>query len=367
MSRNVLSFSLAILTLTAANVCLQAGDGDRKAIEQLVADLRNTDPAVRAKAAHALRKATRAGRMVVPALAKALEDPDETVRQEAAAALTSFGPDAAMAAPQLIRLLQEEKDLWIRLHAVWVLAAIGPKAEKAIPALKKTLDAGGENSVLAVEAARALGSIGKTALPALIEAMRKKDPFIRRRAAAGLADLGPDAKDAVPVLVDALGDTEDGWVPRVACWALRNIGPAAKNALPRLRELLKENNNLLQMDAARAMVAIDPKAEEARPVLRKLIERYPGQIGVKAAAALGKMEGGLATALPVLIKGLEDPGSSFARIDAATGLGELGPPAKEAVPALLRAYRGGDETLREAAARALKRIDPEAARGAGIR
>ena len=52
---------------------------------------------------------------------------------------------------------------------------------------------------------------------------------------------------------------------------------------------------------------------------------------------------------------------------AAQILGELGPGAKEAVPALLQSLRDRENAVRDAAAAALKQIDPKAAAKAGVR
>jgi HEAT repeat protein len=48
------------------------------------------------------------------------------------------------------------------------------------------------------------------------------------------------------------------------------------------------------------------------------------------------------------------------RVGAARALGEVGPAAKEAVPALIAALKGMDDGVRESAASALGRIGPAA-------
>jgi HEAT repeat protein len=51
---------------------------------------------------------------------------------------------------------------------------------------------------------------------------------------------------------------------------------------------------------------------------------------------------------------------------AARSLGQIGPAAKAAVSALIDALKDEDKDVRTAAAEALKKIDPEAARKAGV-
>ena len=63
------------------------------------------------------------------------------------------------------------------------------------------------------------------AVPSLIAAL-KKDALVRQNAALALGQIGPDARDAVPALKEALGDSE--WtVRRHAAIALGHIGPDA--------------------------------------------------------------------------------------------------------------------------------------------
>jgi HEAT repeat protein len=56
-----------------------------------------------------------------------------------------------------------------------------------------------------------------------------------------------------------------------------------------------------------------------------------------------------------------------ARVPAIDLLSEIGPEAKEAVPALLKTLKGNDLLARLLAATALGKIDPKAAKEAGLR
>ncbi len=47
-------------------------------------------------------------------------------------------------------------------------------------------------------------------VPQLIEALKVDDHHIRHAAATALAKLGPQAKEAVPALIDALGNYDEG-------------------------------------------------------------------------------------------------------------------------------------------------------------
>jgi HEAT repeat protein len=72
------------------------------------------------------------------------------------------------------------------------------------------------------------------------------------------------------------------------------------------------------------------------------------------------------TAIPYLTAALEDERPD-ARAVAALALFHLGPKAKAAVPAFLTLLDDSDQTVNNRAARALKSIDPEAAKTAGVK
>lgn len=62
-------------------------------------------------------------------------------------------------------------------------------------------------------------------VPALVEALKDEDPFIRRDAARALGKFGPDAVDAVPPLRVLLTDKEPS-VRKAAAQSLKQIVPA---------------------------------------------------------------------------------------------------------------------------------------------
>jgi hypothetical protein len=89
-------------------------------------------------------------------------------------------------------------------------------------------------------AAEALSQIGPPAVKELREALRSRDPHVRREAAGVLARMGPEGKEAVPDLTHLLDD-EDEATRKMAARALGRIGPDAAAAVPALmRTLLEE-------------------------------------------------------------------------------------------------------------------------------
>lgn len=121
------------------------------------------------------------------------------------------------------------------------------------------------------EAIDALECIGKPAVPALARllSMSFDDPryasytaVLKSEAAAALQHLGPDAAEAVPVLVQRLQEDEDELARISIIFALANIGPPARPALPALLEIA--TGATTHAKAARMAVArIDPDAARA--------------------------------------------------------------------------------------------------------
>lgn len=82
--------------------------------------------------------------------------------------------------------------------------------------------------------------------------MGNPDQDVRRRAAKGLREIGPEAELAVPVLIQALDDSDDS-LCFGATKALGQIGPKAKKAIPALRELVKKPDGKIRRVALNAL------------------------------------------------------------------------------------------------------------------
>ena len=151
------------------------------------------------------------------------------MRRMAAYALAAVG---APAVPALSEALQHTEET-VRIEAAYALAQIGDSAESAIPALmERTKDDNVEVRRYLPEAFGSLGATAAPAVPALIEMLdNDADKQARFEAALALAQIGPAASDAVPVLANALRD-EDRYVRDNTIHALKRIDtPEAESAL----------------------------------------------------------------------------------------------------------------------------------------
>jgi HEAT repeat protein len=230
-------------------------------------------------------------------------------------------------AVEVARLVLDLKDrkVAVRRSAAYLLGKRGRAARAAAPALANALkDADRE---VQLRAALALGRIGEPALPALAGALKDQDRDARRGAVAALRHFGPKAKAVVPLLIEALKDND----AQVRTWAALTLAPMGELAVPALVGAFKDGDTETCLWAGMALSRIGEQA------------------------------------VPALTAAVKDRDSVSARRGATRALGLFGPGAKAAVPALVGALGDSDPEVRTNAALALKRIDPEAARRAGVR
>jgi HEAT repeat protein len=206
-------------------------------------------------------------------LARQLRSPDPDQRRAAAKGLIDLGPDARPVVRDLMQALKD-KDQFVRRFSAQALGEIGPGARQAVPGLKAAL--GDSRKEVVTAAANALGKLGPEGIHTLTDVVKdgKLDGETRGAAVAALGNAGPNAKDAVPVLIDVLkGGTRD---PKPAK-NKKATGPADPN---------------LRVEAALALGDIGPEAQDAVPALEQQAT-VKGKGPLKAAAneALRKITG----------------------------------------------------------------------------
>jgi HEAT repeat protein len=169
--------------------------------------------------------------------------------------------------------------------------------------------------------------------------------------------LGPKAAPATAALAGLIDD-QDTAIARSAVLALASIGPGANAAVPALIAGLQQGANPNAHAIAYALGRIGPEARTAQQVLSGRVEGSNQDLALISAWALTRIAPSPATAakaLPVFSAGLASPVPATRR-GSARSLGELGPLAKNALPALERAQKDKDSSVRDAATRAIARI-----------
>lgn len=328
-----------------------------KKIQPILAKaLKDEDATIRAAAALCVCCLGPKGRWAKEDLIQALKDKDAWVRNCAAYALAEMCPDAKEAVPALVEAC---KDAQVHFAATYALGTFGPEAKEAIPALIESLKQGDTN------AARALSLIGRPAIQALVELMTKEMKY-RLIAGQTLGKMGPDAKEALPALLELL-KAEKAERPTTVLNVIAAIGPEAEAAVPAIVELMKDRDEGVRSSAAMVAWAIGPKAKDAVPALITLLDDKSSMVCWRSLQALEKIGPQAYPALPILLefakgKRSKDRPSGHLFADQAKRcihqIMQNPAPGKESVPALIVVLQG--RAFAADALSALGQIGPDA-------
>ena len=266
---------------------------------------------------------------VVLKLIKQIEGLDRKKSLEGVEALGKVDREAARRAiPALARALQRHKDEDFR-------RAVTEELERVGPPVKADLDCIGPVMALSYRRARlyvidALGQMGADAAPAipvLVQALKDSDSGVRKKAATVLRDLGPTARPRAFRALLASSDDEDEEVAKAAFVALLELG---KLTPAEVELLLEAVGNV-----------------KRRILVRRL-----------AAIRLGEQRADASKAVPTLTRLLQTEKDNWLVKLCADSLGQIGEKPKETLTALLQAVlTHSDEAVRLAALNALNQLD----------
>ncbi|HJT34057.1 MAG TPA: HEAT repeat domain-containing protein [Pirellulales bacterium] len=196
--------------------------------------------------------------------------------------------------------------------AMRLIGQIGPSAAPAVDRLAgllaadRAVSAGIAGWSVCFDVSDALSGIGAPAVPKLCEALRHPDPRARALAARALGQIGPDAKSAVPLLVQRLGDfgefhSVSGCIGSTtvvrdeAIDALGKIGPDAREAVDRLGSMLASASadglpDYKKVRIIRALGGIGADARSALPSILRPSAVAQEELVLPAAMALAKID-----------------------------------------------------------------------------
>ena len=172
----------------------------------------------------------------MPVLEEGLKDKALLVAWNTADAIRRLGPKAKATVPLLTELLKHD-DRDVRIVAAQALSTMGGGRQTGCPRgwLLRQNDPAQEVQITLALAQ--LGPNAKDALPALIERLKNINVTSRHPLLLTIGAFGSDAKDAVPALVELLKN-KDVSFHLDAMIALGQIGPAAEAAVPQLQAFL---------------------------------------------------------------------------------------------------------------------------------
>ncbi|MFD7569554.1 PBS lyase [Streptomyces sp. NPDC059810] len=212
----------------------------------------------------------------------------------------------------------------------------------------------------------ALARAGDTrAVPLLARALEERE--VRRELLYAMDGLGPSAAVLAPLLRRRLAEVElderlyDRTAPLLYALAAVRGSQAVPEVLRVLRGAPANRRDWVRESALRTLAAFGPAAQEAVPDMRGLLAAESATVATAAARALWAAEGDLGEVLTALERWLRPGASGADWCSAAQALGEIGPAAASAAPALGPGLASRDLWVRVRSAAALWRVSGDAA------
>ncbi len=239
---------------------------EEKVVPALIIALKDNNVEVRREVAHALGKAGERAEKATPMLIEALKDESQEVRNETVEALMSTGK---VGDGKLITALVEalKDDFWpVRHGAVIALGTISEKSAEAAPAIIEIMK---NDDELRWDAADTLTSIGKAAVPFLVELLQGEWTSAHWAAAETLVHIGEQVTIAVPILMEALKtkDPDTLWQTEEL---LREIG---ERGIPEYIKLLDDEEEHMRKNAAKKLGSLGTLAQSALPELERRLAK----------------------------------------------------------------------------------------------
>jgi|GEM_PF-560918 len=179
----------------------------RKAVAVLVASLGSKDDDVKLYCMEKLEEIGANAGEFLPQIRKLLRSENFLVKNGALKLLAKAKGNLGKALPELIGLLDYRNDSGIQETAAKLIGGMGARASSAIPKLTEGLNSKYGNEI--ERSASALAGIGLPAVPGLIAALRSDKENTSEGAALALGKIGPSAKDAIPALIEAIGESRN--------------------------------------------------------------------------------------------------------------------------------------------------------------
>ncbi len=245
------------------------------AVPHLIAALRDPDDVIRKHALIALRsdQAFKSPSVdtLVASLITLLQDKSADIRNESILTVTCFGPRAAAALPDLAKLMKDQS-FQIRVSSAQALLAVNVNSALAIQALTEAL----KDPVVLVRhyATHALlkSNSGRAdATQVLLNDLQDSKSWTRELAMGILlSDDCPAISAALPQLLTMLGKEDAN-----AATAIGRLGPEARDAIPALIEAMKNVN--LRSEAATALGKIRLDCPDLRAYVTTVLDAIAKQ------------------------------------------------------------------------------------------
>jgi hypothetical protein len=205
-----------------------------------------------------------------------------------------------------------------------------------------------------------------TAVESLLSLLKDFNRDVRLRAVTALGDLGGEIRRVLPALHAALreaarNDGDDG-VRAEAVRALLRAGPQSTTEVGALVDSLQSDIDVVRFHAAIALGDLGAAGRPAVPdLIRAALWDEDPAVRLVASMALWKVDRKGPLVVSALVRALEDANELICWI-AVEFLGQMGPAAREAVPALQQTLQRDFRIslIKTGVILTLERIDPQA-------
>ena len=264
--------------------------------------------------------------------------------------------------PSLIQATKSSEPR-LRWTSARILGVIRPVESNTVDALMALIH--DKDTEVRQNCFRALAGFGNqisNTIPLLFEGTNDPDMTIRIGIYTDLVKLTGQASPYVSLIASCLTNV-DHWVPETAASSLGDCGLLASNTYPQLIHALKTGEPQLRINAADALGKTGAKNPEVVAALLKALEGDSAQeVRRSSAVSLGNIGPAASNAVPALIKILreanpEKRGNTTGWWVAATALGGIG--GQDAIKGLEEAQNSGDPDIRLSARRALQKLNEQ--------
>ncbi len=199
----------------------------------------------------------------------------------------------------ILNQLNDRRGIY-RVNAAAVLGEIAEQVgasigAQAVPPLSNLLNKGDDyDKRAAAEALEKFGPYAGAAVPILRKNLVPSNRDVAWFSARAIGNIGADAAEAVPDLLDAIkknADTCEGYFSSFCesfIPAIGKIGPPARGAVPDLEALLNHRDPYVRMRLAVALIRIDPSNRKALQELERLLKDSDVEIRRRSLVALGE-------------------------------------------------------------------------------
>ncbi|MGL6076987.1 MAG: HEAT repeat domain-containing protein [Fimbriiglobus sp.] len=299
----------------------------------------------------------------IGAVGRALvNDASPVVRLQAATVLGQQKVEpAAIALTDLTNAMRQERDPTARREIAVTIGRFGKLAKVAVSAVADGLK--DQDLTVRAAAADALGRIGAEAAetaPALLPLLKSDNKPLKQAVIFALGRI--DAEEKAPIalaITEILKTTTDVELQREVMVSLSFLNDTSGDVLPTLAKQLKNPDVEHRLLTLTTLSKLGPSVLAVRAELMELLKTDPDKnIRVMAIRVLAKVSlTKPGEVLELLGERLRSDRDFEARVAIAEEIGAMGAVAKSAIPNLRQAQRDPQIQVREAATKAIRRIE----------